>query len=87
MKNWILWFVLTLVFVGAGVTFFILWYKEKKKADNGSKTVTPKGDAGTTVVTTVAPPVIEPAPVITEPVVTGVAGRTVGQVLPLAFGS
>lgn len=31
MKNWKLWLVISLLFIGAGVTFFILWYKEKKK--------------------------------------------------------
>ena len=29
MKNWILWLVVSLIFIAGAVTFFILWKKEK----------------------------------------------------------
>lgn len=31
MKNYKLWLVVSLLLIGGGVTFFILWYKEKNK--------------------------------------------------------
>lgn len=86
MKNWILWFVLTLVSVGAGVTFFVLWYKEKKK-EEGRTAVPTMGTNSEVVLTSPAPP----APPTSEPVLSesfiNVGGRTVSQVLPNEFGS
>lgn len=38
MKNWVLWLVVSLVFIGGAVTFFILWNKEKKKNGTTAKT-------------------------------------------------
>lgn len=82
MKNWILWLVVSLIFIGGATTFFILWYKEKKKnAPNGGKTI-----GSTEIPSGVAPP--EQVAVQTENVTTEVngSGRSVGQVVPLSFG-
>lgn len=80
MKNWILWFVVSLLFIGGATTFFILWYKERKKtsADTGKITGSAEIPSGV--------PSPENVPVQTTNVETSLGGRTLGQTMPLSFG-
>lgn len=81
MKNWILWLVVSLLFIGGAVTFFILWNKEKKKnAALGAQKSTASMDTPKAVA--------NPSPVETAVVAEQtISARNVAQSITPTFGS
>ena len=82
MKNWILWMVLAILFIGAGVVFFILWNKEKKKSDAAKLIVSKPAEMSQPAAAVSSP--AETNPTVAE---TNIAGRNVATLVPTAFGS
>lgn len=82
MKNWILWLVLALIFIGGSVTFFILWNKEKKKtAALGAQK---SGSVNMDQPKAVSNPSASENTVVAEQMI---SGRNVSQTITPTFGS